>query len=164
MVVKIFLLAPGGWHWQMSRQEEIWPLDILCVGSSASAEMRVVPCQSRGWNLPHSALAVKGRQGVFAGMSPRRPLPASGTPTPAPSEKDSFVYSEQKILIAHLTFGTRCARTKDGSRGAVSRLGIHHGGESKWVYQKRRGWQAMNHRKTLEAKELRALIQPNEGA
>ena len=41
----------------------------------------------------------------------------------APSEKDSFVYSEQTSLIAHLTFGTRCARTKDGSRGAGESAG-----------------------------------------
>ena len=41
----------------------------------------------------------------------------------APSEKDSFVYSEQKSLVAHLTFGTRCVRTKDGSRGAGESAG-----------------------------------------
>jgi hypothetical protein len=33
----------------------------------------------------------------------------------APSEKESFVNSEQKSLVARLIFGTRCARSAAGS-------------------------------------------------
>jgi hypothetical protein len=70
----------------------------------------------------------------------------------------------KRVLSRILLSGLAALGLKTGAAERVSRLGIHHAGESTRVYQKRGGLQAMNHRKTLEAKELRALIQPNEGA
>ena len=50
----------------------------------------------------------------------------------APIEKDSFVYSEQKSLLAHLTLGTRCARTPGESGGPSESAGKSvRAGESK---------------------------------